>query len=112
MRKTILSMALVVLLGGPEALAQGLVSASKNSGGPMPAPVGHRQPRPADLPSGKEHDRSERSAQQGKRSPRPEDQEHLPRLLRRKRWHRRVQIRRNCLQLSPSVTLKSALPSR
>ncbi len=55
MRKTILSIALVVLLGGPDVLAQGSSSVSKNSGGPSQAPVGHRQPRPADLPnSGKE----------------------------------------------------------
>ena len=56
MRKTILSIALVVLLGGPDVLAQGSSSVSKNSGGStIQAPVGHRQPRPSDLPnSGKE----------------------------------------------------------
>ena len=57
MRKTILSIALVVLLGGPDVLAQGSSSVSKNSGGggAMQAPVGHRQPRPSDLPNaGKE----------------------------------------------------------
>jgi hypothetical protein len=57
MRKTILSIALVVLLGGPDVFAQGSSSVSKNSGGGvMQAPVGHRQPRPSDLPpsSGKE----------------------------------------------------------
>jgi hypothetical protein len=54
MRKIILSMALVALIGGPEALAQGSSSVSKNSGGggsTIQAPVGHRQPRPADLPN-------------------------------------------------------------
>jgi hypothetical protein len=51
MRKTILSIALVVLLGGPDAFAQGSSSVSNNScGGVMQAPVGHRQPRPSDLP--------------------------------------------------------------
>ena len=55
MRKTLLSMALVVLIGGPAALAQqtgggGSSSAVKNSG-PLPAPVGHRQPRAGDIPN-------------------------------------------------------------
>ena len=56
MRKTILSIALLVLIGGPDAFAQGSSSVSKNSGGGVQqAPVGHRQVRPADLPnSGKE----------------------------------------------------------
>lgn len=54
MRKTILSMALMVLIGAPDAFAQGSSSVSKNSGGGViQAPVGHRQPRPADLPSEK-----------------------------------------------------------
>ena len=58
MRKTILSIALVVLIGGPDAFAQGSSSVSKNSGGGggggvIQAPVGHRQPRPSDLPSEK-----------------------------------------------------------
>ena len=56
MRTTILSMALVVLIGGADALAQGSSSVQKNSGGSggaIQAPVGHRQPRPSDLPSQK-----------------------------------------------------------
>ena len=56
MRTTILSMALVVLIGGADALAQGSSSVQKNSGGSgaaMQAPVGHRQPRPSDLPNQK-----------------------------------------------------------
>lgn len=56
MRKTILSIALVVLIGGPDAFAQGSSSVSKNSGGGggvIQAPVGHRQPRPSDVPSEK-----------------------------------------------------------
>ena len=54
MRTTILSMALVVLIGGADALAQGSSSVQKNSGGgAIQAPVGHRQPRPSDLPSQK-----------------------------------------------------------
>ena len=57
MRKTLLSMALVVLIGAPATLAQqtgggGSSSAVKNSG-PLPAPVGHRQPRASDVPSDK-----------------------------------------------------------
>jgi hypothetical protein len=54
MRKTILSMALMVLIGAPDAFAQGSSSVSKNSGGgTIQAPVGHRQPRPSDLPNQK-----------------------------------------------------------
>ena len=54
MRKIILSIALMVLIGGADAFAQGSSSVSKNSGGGggvIQAPVGHRQPRPSDLPS-------------------------------------------------------------
>jgi hypothetical protein len=55
MQKTILLMALMVLIGAPEVFAQGSSSVSKNSGGGgvIQAPVGHRQPRPSDLPSEK-----------------------------------------------------------
>ena len=62
MRKTILSMALMVLIGGADAFAQGSSSVSKNSGGSasggggggaIQAPVGHRQPRASDVPSEK-----------------------------------------------------------
>ena len=57
MRKAILSMALMVLIGGADAFAQGSSSASKNSGGggggTVQAPVGHRQPRASDVPNEK-----------------------------------------------------------
>ena len=64
MRTTILSMALVALIGGADAFAQGSSSVSKNSGasgggggggggGVMQAPIGHRQPRASDVPSEK-----------------------------------------------------------
>jgi hypothetical protein len=55
MRKIILSMALMVLIGGPEAFAQsGSSSVPKNSDKPLvQAPVGHRQPRAGDLPNEK-----------------------------------------------------------
>jgi len=56
MRKTILSMALMVLIGGADAFAQGSSSVPKNSGGgggTRQAPVGHRQPRVSDVPSEK-----------------------------------------------------------
>ena len=60
MRTTILSMALVALISGADAFAQGSSSVSKNSGGSggggggvMQAPVGHRQPRVSDVPSEK-----------------------------------------------------------
>jgi hypothetical protein len=55
MRKIILSMALMVLIGGPEAFAQsGSSSVPKNSDKPLvQAPVGHRQPRAGDVPNEK-----------------------------------------------------------
>ncbi len=58
MRTTILSIALVVLIGGADAIAQGSSSVPKNSGGGggggvIQAPVGHRQPRLSDVPSEK-----------------------------------------------------------
>jgi hypothetical protein len=58
MRKILLSMALVLLIGTPGGFAQsggGTSSAVKNSGGGgvLPAPVGHRQPRAADVPDDK-----------------------------------------------------------
>ena len=58
MRTIILSMALVVLIGGADGFAQGSSSVPKNSGasgggGVIQAPVGHRQPRASDLPSEK-----------------------------------------------------------
>ena len=56
MRKTLLSMALVVLIGAPATLAQqggGGSSSAVKSSGPLPAPVGHRQPRASDVPSDK-----------------------------------------------------------
>ena len=58
MRTTILSIALLVLIGGAGAFAQGSSSVQKNSGasgggGVIPAPVGHRQPRASDVPSEK-----------------------------------------------------------
>ncbi len=58
MRATILSMALVVLIGGADGFAQGSSSVPKNSGasgggGPVQAPVGHRQPRVGDVPNEK-----------------------------------------------------------
>lgn len=54
MRKTILSVALLVLVGGPEAFAQGSSSVPKNSDkSSVQAPVGHRQPRAGDVPNEK-----------------------------------------------------------
>jgi len=56
MRKIILSIALMVLIGGADAFAQGSSSVSKNSGGGggvIQAPVGHRQPRASDVPNEK-----------------------------------------------------------
>jgi hypothetical protein len=55
MRKALLSMALVLLIGAPAGFAQsggGTSTAVKNSGVPQ-APVGHRQPRAGDVPDEK-----------------------------------------------------------
>jgi len=57
MQKTVLSVALMVLLGMPAAFAQGGTSttpkSSPSAGGVPEAPVGHRQPRRGDVPSEK-----------------------------------------------------------
>jgi hypothetical protein len=58
MRRLITSVALLVLIGGPPAIAQsgsgGSSTAAKNQGQPSrEAPVGHRQPRVGDVPSEK-----------------------------------------------------------
>ena len=58
MRKILLSMALVLLIGAPGGFAQsggGTSTAVKGSGGGgvLPAPVGHRQPRAGDVPDDK-----------------------------------------------------------
>jgi hypothetical protein len=58
MRKTLLSIALVLLIGAPGVSAQsggGTSTAVKGSGssGVPAAPVGHRQPRAADVPDEK-----------------------------------------------------------
>jgi hypothetical protein len=55
MKKMIISMALLVLIGAPSAVAQSGNSGStmsKGSGVPQ-APVGHRQPRAGDVPNEK-----------------------------------------------------------
>jgi hypothetical protein len=53
MRKIFLSVALLVLAGGPDVFAQGS-SVPKNSDRPVvQAPVGHRQPRASDVPNEK-----------------------------------------------------------
>ncbi|MBR0813034.1 MULTISPECIES: hypothetical protein [Bradyrhizobium] len=57
MKKIMVAASLVVLLGGA-AVAQtggskGATSGGASSGSVLPAPVGHRQPRAADVPSEK-----------------------------------------------------------
>ena len=54
MKKTIISMALLVLIGTPAAVAQSDKGASVGTtiNGAVPqAPVGHRQPRASDVPN-------------------------------------------------------------
>ncbi len=56
MRKVILSVALMVLVGGlgaPVAFAQGGSSSVSKNAPPIQAPIGHRQPRVGDVPSEK-----------------------------------------------------------
>ena len=85
MRKTILSMALMVLIGDPERVrAERILDRSKELGqavGPgagRPSPAACRRRAEREKP-----DRSERSPEQGKRIARSQDQEYLPRLLGR-----------------------------
>ena len=56
MKKTIISMALLVLIGAPGAFAQsgkGTSVGTTINGAVPQAPVGHRQPRASDVPSEK-----------------------------------------------------------
>lgn len=55
MKKTIIAMALLMVIGAPSAMAQGGNSGSNlTKGGAIPeAPIGHRQPRASDVPSEK-----------------------------------------------------------
>jgi hypothetical protein len=58
MRKLIMSMALLALIGGPAAMAQtgSKTGTSGAANPPLPtreAPIGHRQPRAEDVPSEK-----------------------------------------------------------
>jgi len=62
MRKLITATTFLILLGGPVAVAQnssrhspstssGTPQTMPNSGGPISAPIGHRQPRADEVPS-------------------------------------------------------------
>ena len=52
--KLIAASALLVLIVGPVAMAQtGTGSSKGDKQGPLPAPVGHRQPRAGDVPAEK-----------------------------------------------------------
>jgi hypothetical protein len=54
MKKTIISMALLLMIGTPQAMAQGGSSSVAKGGGGVPqAPVGHRQPRAGEVPNEK-----------------------------------------------------------
>ena len=69
MKKIMISMALLMAIGTPSAMAQGggSSSMSKNSGVPQ-APVGHRQPRPSDLPPDVRREENANAPQQQERS--------------------------------------------
>ena len=54
MKKTVISIAILALIGTPAAIAQtGSGSGASKSGGLPQAPVGHRQPRASDVPNEK-----------------------------------------------------------
>jgi hypothetical protein len=56
MRKLLMTATLLMLVIGPSAIAQtGGSSSSNKGGGPLPAPVGHRQPRADQVPQGKDN---------------------------------------------------------
>jgi hypothetical protein len=48
-----MSTALLVLIGGPAAFAQGGSSTDQKNSTVIQAPIGHRQPRASDVPSEK-----------------------------------------------------------
>jgi len=52
MQKVLVTATLLMLTVGSTAIAQTGTSSTKNSG-PLPAPVGHRQPRADEIPSNK-----------------------------------------------------------
>jgi hypothetical protein len=54
MRKFLMTATLLMLTIGPAAVAQ-TGSSSSGKQGPLPAPVGHRQPRADQVPSGKDN---------------------------------------------------------
>ncbi|OCK59343.1 hypothetical protein [Bradyrhizobium sp. LMTR 3] len=60
MQRTILSVALMVLIGMPAAFAQGGTStmpkSNPSAGGVPEAPIGHRQPRRSDVPEKNQND--------------------------------------------------------
>jgi len=53
MKKAIISMALLMLIGSPAAMAQSDNPGATKGGGIPEAPIGHRQPRANDVPSEK-----------------------------------------------------------
>ena len=54
MKMTLASMALMLLIGAPGALAQNAGNSGATKSGGLPeAPIGHRQPRAGDVPSEK-----------------------------------------------------------
>jgi hypothetical protein len=54
MRKLLMTMTLLALVAGPAAIAQtGNRTDPSKQGGPLPAPVGHRQPRADQVPNEK-----------------------------------------------------------
>jgi hypothetical protein len=55
MRKLLMTMTLLALVASPAAIAQtgNQTGASQRQGGPLPAPVGHRQPRADQVPNEK-----------------------------------------------------------
>ena len=54
MRKFLMTMTLLALVASPAAIAQtGNQGASSKQSGPLPAPVGHRQPRADQVPNEK-----------------------------------------------------------
>jgi hypothetical protein len=54
--RLIATVAMMALIAGPAAIAQtgtGSSTGATKGGGPLPAPVGHRQPRAGDVPNEK-----------------------------------------------------------
>jgi len=74
-------MTLTLVYGGTAAIAQSQSAGSSGEATIPQAPIGHRQPRADQVPSGKTFANPNDALHKGKRHSRPEDEEPLPGML-------------------------------